>query len=88
MVSLDEWLTLYAGTFIFPFPTQWFATILSATEMTKLGHNNPFLFTVDHSNWDSHPHGGYKSYYYLMIIVAWIKVDKNNIFYRHEPKSG
>ena len=43
MVSLDEWLTLYAGTFIFPFPTQWFATILSATEMTKLSHNNPFL---------------------------------------------
>ena len=46
MVSLDEWLTLCAGTFIFPFSTQWFATILSATEMTKLGHNNPFLFTV------------------------------------------
>ena len=46
MVSLDEWLTLYAGTFIFPFPTQWFATILSVTEMTKLGHNNPFPFTV------------------------------------------
>ena len=46
MVSLDEWLTLCAGMFIFPFPTQWFATILSATEMTKLGHNNPFLFTV------------------------------------------
>ena len=45
-VSLDEWLTLFAGVFFFPFPTQWFATILSATEMTKLGHNNPFLFTV------------------------------------------
>ena len=27
----------------FSFPT---ATILSATEMTKLGHNNPFLYTV------------------------------------------
>ena len=52
MVSLDEWLTLCAGTFFFPFPTQWFATILSATEMTKLGHNNPFLFTV----WSSY-HG-------------------------------
>ena len=47
MVSLDEWLTLCADTFFFsPFPTQWFATVLSATEMTKLGHNNPFLSTV------------------------------------------
>ena len=32
--------------YIFPFLTQWFAAILSATEMTKIGHNNPFLFTV------------------------------------------
>ena len=29
--------------YIFPFLTQCFAAILSATEMTKIGHNNPFL---------------------------------------------
>ena len=47
MVSLDEWLTLRAGKF-FPFPTQWFATILSATEMTNanLVITTPFLFTA------------------------------------------
>ena len=43
---MSGWLYVHAGMFFFPFPTQWFATILSATEMTKLGHNNPFLFTV------------------------------------------
>ena len=55
MVSLDEWLTLCAGMYYIymPFPPQWFATILSATETTKLGHNNPFLFTVMRQS-DSH----------------------------------
>ena len=44
---MSGWLYVQVSVYIFfPFPTQWFATILSATEMTKLGHNNPFLFTV------------------------------------------
>ena len=41
MVSLDERLSLCAGTLLLS-RSQWFATILGATEIIKIGHNNPF----------------------------------------------
>ena len=43
---LDEWLSLCAGT-LFVYLTQWFATILSATEMTKIGHNSDSQIMYD-----------------------------------------
>ena len=48
MVSLDEWLmlTLCAGTFFFHSLLNGLQQYLSATEMTKLGHNNPFLYAA------------------------------------------
>ena len=43
---LDEWLSLCADTFFHTLPNHGFATILSATEMTKIDQNNPFFFSV------------------------------------------
>ena len=43
---LDKYLRLCAGTLFLVYFTQWFVTISSATEMTKIGQNNLSFLTV------------------------------------------